>query len=123
MKSPFAVWSLILPTAIAVVGGLYAILGPISSGDWLGMAIYLRAGIGFGIAGIAAIVLSITSFVRKEQRRELSLVLALPSILYLGWIALNLVVIERGRVELAEWKGNYDDFLRRPQKIGPVAKL
>ena len=42
--------------------------------------------------------------------------LALPSILYLGWIALNLVVIERGRVELAEWKGNYDDFHQQLKK-------
>jgi hypothetical protein len=110
MKSPFATGSLILPFAIAVFGVLHAVFGPHAEGDWLGMGIFLKAGIWLGIAGVLSILLSITSFVRKEPRRVLSLLLAVPYLLYLGGIGVNLVTADRNRAESTKLKGDYEDF-------------
>jgi hypothetical protein len=90
MKSPLANAALIVPALIVGIGFIYAFRGPIPSGDWGGMTIFFRAGIGMGIAAIVAIVFCGLSFARREPRCEVSLMVAVPSVLYLGWIGVNI---------------------------------
>ncbi len=110
IKSPFAIGSFILPFAIAYFGVLHAVFGPHAEGDWLGMGIFLKAGIWLGIAGVLSILLSITSFVRKEPKKELSLLLAVPSLLFLSWIAVSFVEGNQSRAESKRLMGDYADF-------------
>jgi len=111
MKSPFAIAALIVPALIVGFGFIYAIRGPIPpSGDWGGITIFLRAGISMGIAAIVAIVFCGVSFARREPVCEVSLIAALPSVLYLGWIGLNIVEVRLSKANSVALQAHYTTF-------------
>ena len=85
MKSPITRSSFVIPLLCVALGICYAFIVPPDPNDWLGLGWVARIGVALLIAAIVSVILSVCAFSRKEKGASKSLIISLPSVIFIAW--------------------------------------
>jgi len=89
-KIALLVWSSMWIPFLIPILGLVIGIGSHMESDWLGLRIILITLLGLVLGSVLSVVLSIIAFSKRLHKKELTLISAIPSGLFLFWLVTHL---------------------------------